>query len=429
MSSTRSIAAALALVLLPLRADAAPAATGASSSTSSSATASPAMSVTPSPDEVPPAPAGPPPPDERAFLRCVPGVEPCVRPRPARLILGAVGLVLASAGTAYLLFVGDSLRSGDPGGLFIGGGTLATAGALVGALVGLTGGDRRGLPDRLRPSTVGLDYSTGAARRLDEEHPGTLALRFAPNYFFPGGGGRLRLFGHVGGLAGREVDTDPRPQFDAAIPGQTGTHPIALRERRLSVGLGTEVAVTLPYPLLRRSARLGGAELRWRPEVQFRRHSQDGIVIERTMLLPLTIGVRWHLSPRQRFTVYVGPRFDFTATAPLGERLGRGPANVGALYGEAWYDIDVPITDPAKHRTDVAGQVNLGYVHSRFDGRGLNVFGAYGFVGALHAGWQMRIRPRGSPVAAQLGVGGWIGNGFTGVVSAGVVLPDLGGGR
>lgn len=368
-------------------------------------------------------------PEGRDFLRCVPETQPCVRPRPARLILGAVGLVLASAGTAYLLFVGDSLRSGDPGGLFIGGGTLAVGGALVGALVGLTGGDRRALDDRLRPSTIGLDYSTGAARRLDEQHPGSLLLRFAPNYFFRGGGGRIRLFGHVGGLAGRQVDVDPRPQFDAPIAGQEGTHPVVLRERRLSVGLGTELAVTLPYPILRRSARLGGAELRWRPEVQFRRHSQDGIVVERTMLLPLTIGVRWHLSPRQRFTVYAGPRFDFTATAPLGERLDRGPPNLGALYGEAWYDIDVPITDPARHRTAITGQVNLGYVHSRFDGRGINVFGAYGFVGAIHAGWQMRIRPRGSPVAAQLGVGGWIGNGLTGVVHAGVVLPDLGGGR
>ncbi|MEZ4448940.1 MAG: hypothetical protein R3B09_05610 [Nannocystaceae bacterium] len=310
--------------------------------------------------------------------------------------------------------------------LLAGSGTLATGGAIIGAIAALIGADRRALPDRLRPSTVGLDYSTGSALRLDERHPGSLNLNFAPNYFFPNGAGRLRLLGHVGGLLGQQTDVDPRPQYDQPITGQEGTAPVVLRERRLSVGLAADIAVALPYPILRSSARLGAAELRWRPEVQFRRHTLDGVVVERTMFLPLTVGVRWHLSPRQRFTLYVGPRFDFTAQAPLGERLDRGGPNIGAFYGEAWYDIDVPITDPARSRVIVTGQINLGYVHSRFDGRGINIYGAYGFAGSIHGGWQMRVRPRGSPIAGQFGVGGWLGNGFSAVLNAGVVLPDPG---
>ena len=37
------------------------------------------------------------------------------------------------------------------------------------------------------------------------------------------------------------------------------------------------------------------------------------VVVEATQLLPATVGVRWILSPRQRFTLYAGPRLDFIA--------------------------------------------------------------------------------------------------------------------
>ncbi|MCB9705957.1 MAG: hypothetical protein H6711_29115 [Myxococcales bacterium] len=367
---------------------------------------------------------------EPRWRRCVPDVEPCTRPRPARWLLGGLGLGLAAAGAAYLLFVGDSLRAGDPGGYFGGGGMAALGGALLGGVFGLLGGDRRSDPDRLRPPTLGLDYSSGGAPRLDERHPGSVNLRFAPNYYFRDGGGRIRLFGNIGGLAGRAVETDPRPQNTTPLPDQTGTHPTALDERLLSVGLGVDLAVALPYPVLRRSARLGAAELRWRPEFQHRRHMMaDGSTIERTMLLPLTVGVRWHISPRQRFTTYVGPRLDMIAYGSAGAGQERGGANLGPLHGEAWYDIDVPITRDPNARVKVISQITIGYLHSRFDGRGFNLGGAYGFLGPVYGGWQFRVRPRGSPVAFQGGAGVWIGSGFTAVFSAGAALPDLGGGR
>jgi len=361
-----------------------------------------------------------------AWRHCVPGVAVCTRPRPARWLLGALGLSFAGAGAAYLLLVGDSLRAGDPGALMGGAGVAAFGGALLGGMYGLLGGDRRGNRDRLRPSTFAFDYAAGGAPRLDERHPGEVAFRFAPNYFFPDGAGRLRLFGHVGGLVGRERDVDPRPQYSAPLAEQTGTHPVVLEQNKLSFGVGADIAVPLPYPILRRSAHLGAAELRWRPEAQIRRHTSDGQIVERTMLLPLTIGVRWYLSPRQRFTFYVGPRLDFTALGDENEKLARGAPNIGAVYSEAWYDIDVPILVKPGARAKINGLITVGYVHSRFDAPGINVAGAYGFLGSAYAGWHMRIRPRESPVATQLGFGTWVGSGVTAMFSAGVVLPDLG---
>jgi len=361
-----------------------------------------------------------------AWRHCVPGMETCTRPRPARWLLGALGVTFAGAGTAYLLLVGDRLRAGDPGGMFGGGGMAALGGALLGGMVGLLGGDRRGDRDRLRPSTFALDYAGGGSPRLDERHPGELAFRFAPNYYFPDGGGRLRLFGHVGGLVGRETEVDPRPQNSTPVPGQEGTHPVVLSAQELSIGAGADLAVALPYPLLRRSARLGAAELRWRPEVQVRRYAYDDRLIERTMLLPLTVGIRWYLSPRQRFTAYVGPRLDFTSQATGGAPLDRGAPNIGSLFGEFWYDIDVPLLVKPNAAIRLNGMLTLGYVHSRFDGKGINIDRAYGFLGPAYGGWHMRIRPRESSVAVQLGFGAWLGSGVTAVFSAGAVLPDLG---
>lgn len=158
----------------------------------------------------------------------------------------------------------------------------------------------------------------------------------------------------------------------------------------------------------------------------------DERIIERTMLLPLTVGTRWHLSERQRFTIYFGPRFDFVATGEPGKRgLARGPARLGPLFGEAWYDVDVPHTLFAQRRgrsprTRTNSQLSFGYVHSRFDGRGFNFGPVVGFLGPIHARWATRVRPQDWPVALQFSAALVIGNGVSGGVGAGVVLPDLG---
>jgi hypothetical protein len=346
-------------------------------------------------------------------------------------VLAAVGVAGSGVGLAALLVAGERLGARDPAGLFVGAGGIAMGGAAVGAFAALTMADGPGNPDRVRTATIALDYTFGRPSVLDEAHPGTGMLRLAPTFWTRDGGARMRPFLAFGGMLGTERDVDPRPQ----LQGQGGFAG-GLVERRLSGALGLDLAMSLPYPVLRGrpGARLGRAELRWKPEVQFRRHAfspgeDDARTLERTMLLPLTVGMRWVLSPRQRFTFYIGPRFDFLGTAAGGGELVRGRAVAGPVYGEAWYDIDVPFTWLARRehaRADVNGQLTLGYVHSRFDGRGFNVSGAIGFAGPLQVAWHLRVRPRGARVAWQGSVGAWIGNGVTPFFSIGTVLPDVG---
>ncbi|MEX1367455.1 MAG: hypothetical protein AB1Z98_30285, partial [Nannocystaceae bacterium] len=313
-------------------------------------------------------------------------------------------------------------------------------------VAGRLGADGPTLSDRLRPPTASLRYGYTGTAVLDEARPHSMSLRVAPNLFFPHDQGRLRLFGHVGGWLNPAREVDPRPQFTEVLPGQQGTAPRVLRQRQLSLGLGLDLAVALPYPLLRRSARLGPAELRYRPEVQIRRDRFDPSTpndrrLGRTMLLPLTVGARWVLSPRQRFTVYFGPRFDLVAfsdpssgsgsgSGSGSNRMRRGQAQVGPLYGEAWYDIDVPLTPRARRdgrsrRLDATGQLTVGYIHSRFDGQGFNFGPVIGFLGPIHVGWATRLRPAGAPVAAQLGAFARLGSGTSVGLELGLVAPDL----
>ena len=374
---------------------------------------------------------------KREFSCCTSDESPCVRTSVARATLLGIGMLAGGVAATMLFALGDRNGSGDPATFLVGGGAIAGAGALLGSLIGRLGGDGPGDPDRIRPSTFGLDYAFTQPGSLDETHPHQMQLTFAPNVFFPDDGGRIRLFGHVGGTLWQERQVDPRPQFQQPIAGQLGTAPVALRERRLSIGVGADLAVNLPYPVLERSSFLGGAELRYQPQFQIRRETLDpGLpsqrIVERTMMLPLTVGARWRLSERQRFTVYFGPRFDVVSYGDPGEdRLHRGRPQAGALYGEAWYDVDVPTSQQPRRngmerRARVNSQLSLGYVHSRFDGRGLNFGPVIGFLGPVHVRWATRVRPEGWPVALQAGAGFTVGNGVSGALNVGVALPDLG---
>jgi hypothetical protein len=205
----------------------------------------------------------------------------------------------------------------------------------------------------------------------------------------------------------------------------------------MAMTLGLDLAVGLPYPAIRRSAHLGRAELRWRPEVQWRREWIDlgdsgTRSVERTMLLPLLVGARWHTSPRQRFTFYVGPRFDIVSYSALdGRAIDRGRPNLGPLYAEAWYDIDIGLTerprrDGRPRRALATSMLTVGYVHSRFTGRGFNFGPVIGFLGPIVAEYTVRVRPRGAKTAIQLGAATMIGNGVSVTGTVGAVLPDLG---
>lgn len=371
----------------------------------------------------------------RRWLCCAPG-EPCIRSGAARLLLLSLGAIAGGVAGGLLFGLGDRLAGGDPATLLVGTGALAGAGAIVGSVVGRLGGDAPGDPDRIRPITVGLQSDIGATRTLDEVDPSSLGAVFAPTWFFGHGHGRLRLLGHVGGDLISQKEVDPRPQLMSPGAGEEGTRPVTFTDRELSIGLALDLAVAMPYPVLpaRWAGFLGPAELRYKPEVQIRRHdvglAGQERTIERTMLLPLTVGARWHLSQRQRFTIYVGPRFDIVSAARADGELERGGAEIGPLYGEAWYDIDFPFTrlprkDGEPRRARVNGQLSVGYVHSRFDGRGIEFGPVIGFLGPLVGWWHTRVRPAGWPVALQGGVGVAIGNGVTTSVRLGVVLPDI----
>ncbi|MCB9755502.1 MAG: hypothetical protein H6713_36685 [Myxococcales bacterium] len=363
----------------------------------------------------------------RGFAACNPGSDPCTRSRPARLLLALTGVVLSGAGTAIFLTLGDSVGAGDPGGVMVGAGFTALTGAAIGSIFALVDHDLPTDFDRVRPAPLELGYGFGPRPAVGERRPGTLRMRFAPTYWITPGA-RVRLLGHVGGLAGEAVDVDPRPQ--AAEP--SGEFATAQRERRLDVGVALDTAVALPYPVLpaTRSAFLGRAELRWKPEAQIRRHTYNHGAAneelqERVMFLPLTVGARWSVSSRQRLTVYAGPRFDFSAHRRADGPMRRGAPSIGPFYGEAWYEVDVPLATRAG-RTRVNSQLALGYVHSRFDGRGINVDAVIGFMGPVHLRWVTRVRPPGARFAAQAGAGLILGDGATVTLSVGVVMPDAG---
>lgn len=372
-------------------------------------------------------------PQRRRWFRCRDAADTCERPGPARLLLLSLGVLAGGAAAGILFAIGDRHAVGDPATLLVGTGAVAGAGAIVGMLVSLRS---RGaaLPDRVRPSTADLAWTWAQPANLGEREPQGLALRWAPTYRFSPGA-RVRLIGHFGGWPGSRRQVDPRPQVaDPTLAGD-GTAPVTFRQRRMSAGIGLDLAVALPYPAAPRSAFLGQAELRWKPMFEIRRESTrlaDGSerVLERTMLLPITAGARWYVSPRQRFTFYVGPRFDLVAySASAGDDLSRGRPFIAPLYGEAWYDIDVPLVPRrARHRSavDANGMITLGYVHSRFDGLGLNFGPVIGFLGPVHAGFMARVRPHGSKVALQTGAAARIGNGVAVTVSVGIVAPDLG---
>lgn len=359
------------------------------------------------------------------FVRCGPGMRPCVRSHPARLVLGLAGVLVGAAGTAYLVLLGDSLGGGDPGGAMAGGGVLMLSGALLGGLASLLDGDRASHPDRVRAETIGLRYDLGQTPVLGEVHPGTLQARWAPGWYFPRDRGRMRVMGYAGGLVGREVQVDPRPQ-STVFPGLPGA-------RRAAFGFGLDIALALPYPLLgpRRTRWLGPVELRWRPEVHVHRElygegSDTPRLVSRTMLLPLTLGLRWHLAARQRVTVYLGPRLDFVAFSETGAPpLRRGSPQVGSLHSEFWYDLDIPLTGP-RRRAAVNSQLSLGYVHSRFNGAALSLGPTTGFLGFVQAAYRVRVRPRDALYALQFGAGASIGRTIGVFFELGVALPDLG---
>lgn len=385
-----------------------------------------ASETTPSPSEPPPPELIEPPKQQKRVHRCLDGAQPCVRTTSTRLMLGSFGGLTVATSLALALGVGDRWRIGDPALPLAAGGLVALGGALLGGAAALLGGDGATLPDRITPATVALTLGFSGTSVRDEQAPMTLIANFAPTYQLPNDRGRIRLLGNVGGKLGEQLERDVRPQTTE----RDGSFTPALTARSVRFDVGLDVAVKLPYPLLRhRPAGLGQLELRYKPNFWY---WTDALVLggaerisQRVMLTPLNFGFRWHISPRQRFTVYLGPRWDMHGYGAPG-RLAPGKPVLGPIYSESWFDLDIPIA-PAARRAGVLGQVTLGYVHARTWGNGLDFGPVVGFFGQVHAQFALRVRPKHSVVAYQFELGARIGASVTPYLRMGVVLPNIGG--
>lgn len=348
-----------------------------------------------------------------------------MRTRIARLTLFGLSAVTTGVSLGLVLSGSDRNRIGDPALPLTGAGLIGMTAAALGGTVALLGGDGPAIPDRITPPTIALGLGLGGSDISDEQLPSTLMASFAPTLRFPDGLGRLRVIGSVGGRLGSTLDRDPRPQTTQ----DDGSFAPITSDRRQRFDVGLDLAIALPYPLgNRRPPLLGQFELRYLPRFFYARDAltlgEVERVSQRVMLTPLNLGFRWHLSPRQRFTFYLGPRWDMIGYGAPGQ-VAAGKPVLGPMYSESWFDLDLWFGRP-RPRVASVGQLTLGYVHSRFNGNGLDFGTVVGFFGQVVAQLAVRMRPTGSPVAYQLELGARFGGGLNPYVRIGVVLPDIG---
>lgn len=377
-------------------------------------------------------------PQAPLLRRCLPGAEPCYRTHAARLLLTGVGALATGTSLALVFALGDRNGVGDPAMAVASAGLIAGTTVILGGFAALVHGDGPTLDDRITPATFGLSLGLGGTGVTDERAPYSLAGSFAPTLDFPRERGRLRLVGSFGGDLGSQLERDPRSQLEADN-GAGGTFPTAYETgSSWRFDLGLDLAVRLPYPLVRRPVYWGQLEFRYKPLFFFARDrlSLEGgtgageeRISQRVALTPLNFGLRWHISPRQRFTVYLGPRWDMVGYGTP-EDLAPGRPSLGPIYGEAWFDLDLPMRSPSRarqrgKRSQVVGQLTLGYVHSRFDGLGINFGPVIGFLGYAVGQFAVRVRPLGSPVAYQFELGARAGSGLHPFARVGIVLPGV----
>jgi len=363
---------------------------------------------------------------------CVPDEEPCHHPGGARGLLTLASGAGLGVGVTGFTLLGDSLGSGDPYGAVAGVGFVGLTGAGIGAIVGaLTARGETRVDDRPGRPTLWVGLTPGGTRVYDERVPWGLRLAADPTLRLHDA---VTLQPHLSGSfgLGTTVDVDPRPQLQAETTDQHGTFAPVRRQRSARFAVGADLAIRLPYPLpVARPARTGAFEIRWRPTLEVRRRTWDpgtdeARALEHVALHPALVGFRWHVSPRQRFTVYAGPRIDWIAfTEPGDSTLHRGPPIQAALHAEAWYQVDLPMTPSGGGPASVAGRLNLGYVHSMLDGRSFEIGPMVGFLGPLNLSFDVRIRRRGAPVAFQVTGGWWVGVGGGPYFELGLVAPDV----
>ena len=381
-----------------------------------------------------PAPNRPTPacPDKGAC--CVAEEDACWHPAAGRGLQALVTGSVALAGGAGLGSLGDSMRVGDPLPQMIGVGAVGLIGNGLGAIAALISpGGEGAVADSPRRPTLSLRLSPGGGTTLDEQVPYGLSFSVDPRISLHE---RVAVSPHFGVSfqLGRSTQVDPRPQHVLPLEAQESTFPEVLESWNFKLSAGGELGVLLPYPALVPSPLGSGAlELRWFPRFEVRRREVTtgggSQAIQHVALYPLTLGLRWHASPRQRFTCYVGPRIDWQGYSESGStELGLRTARLGPLYAEAWWELDIPLTPEGGRAAHLYGRLNLGYIHSNLDGKGLDAGSIVGYFGPVEVSFDLRIRKRGAKMALQITAGAQIASGGGPFVKIGWVAPSQPGG-
>jgi hypothetical protein len=328
---------------------------------------------------------------------------------------------------------GDSLGPMHPWAQMMGVGGIGLIGAGIGTLLGLF--SPRGevaVKDRVGRATFRLQITPGGSSVFGESSPYGLAIKFDPvldlsNVF------QVQPHVSVSFGLGSSRDVDPRPQKEGTGADETTTFPLAVTRDSFKVSAGVEMSWKLPYPAPGPiiPAYAGAVEFRYKPSVTVRRRTLHADTpaeqtVELTTLNPMLFGVRWHVSPRQRFTFYVGPRWNWIAfTDPGEDELRRGDPQNGGLYAEGWYQVDVPFTPKGQKKTSVSGRLSVGYVHDKLSGMAFDTGAVIGFFGPVNISWDFRFRRVEAPVAVQITTGIWLSAGGGPYVELGFVAPDI----
>jgi len=311
-----------------------------------------------------------------------------VHPGLSRILLGGVGFAMFAAGATTFEITGDSLEAGDPQAPVMATGLIAMSGAALGALAEvLTPGPPGHVDDHPRRPLARVSFSPGGSYMLGVQADPTLDF-----------GQRFSLQPHLG--------------FSTDLGSNAYVYPDAeLRSQRILLSAGAELSLRLPYPMpVRRPLYTGAVELRYKPTWELRRRTvhpgESGAqIVEHNALYPATFGFRWHTSPRQRYTVYLGPRIDWISFSDPGDStLRRGGASLGRFYGEAWWQLDLPLIRSVG-KTSALGRLNLGYIHSSLDNERFDAGAVVGYFGPVEVSFDLLLRRASAPLGVQLTAG------------------------
>jgi len=364
---------------------------------------------------------------------CVPGEAECVHPGLARVLLGSAGGAMLAVGATTFLVTGDSLDAGDPQAAIMGTGLVAVGGAALGAVAEvLTAGPPTRVADRPRRPLVRLSVSPGGTYTLGEASPWGLGVQVDPDL---GLGRQVNLQPHLGFSTDLGASQYVDPSTEVVEAGQDTTFPVALRSRHLMASAGAELSVRIPYPLpVRRPLYTGAMELRYKPMWELRRRTlhpdeSNTQIVEHMALYPANLGIRWYVSPRQRYTVYLGPRVDWISFSDPGStELRRGGASLGRFYGEAWWQLDLPLVTHVG-KTTATGRFNLGYIHSQLDNQRFDVGAVVGYFGPVELAFDLLLRRSGAPLGVQLTAGYVVATGGGAFFEVGLVPRSTTGGE